>query len=59
MIRWSSLKNSNIEGFKASISNGYLKIIYNGGDEDVMEEVKALVREVKYQTKNDDKKNKN
>lgn len=51
LVRWSSLKNSNAEGFKASISNGYLKIAYTGDDEDVKEEVKALVREVKYQTK--------
>lgn len=57
LIRWTSLKNSNTEGFKASMSNGYLKIAYTGDDEDTMEEVKALVREVKYQAKSENKKN--
>lgn len=46
--RWSSMqKRSNIQGFKVSLSNGYIKIKYDGGDEDALEEVKALAREVK------------
>lgn len=47
--RWTKLKNTKSQGFKTSISNGYLKVSYTGGDEDVMEEVKALVRELKHQ----------
>lgn len=54
--RWSTLKNSATKGFKAAISNGYLKITYAGDNDDTMEEVKALVREVKHQVKEEKKK---
>lgn len=46
--RWTNLKNEKTEGFKVSLSNGYIRISYVGDDEDIKEEIKALAREVKY-----------
>lgn len=57
--KWTNLKTKKkTEGLKVSLSNGHIDIKYKGKDEDILEEVQALTREVQHLICGDkDKKN--
>ncbi len=55
--RWTNLKSkAQTPGLKVSLSNGHIKIQYKGKDNDTLEEVQALVREVQHLLCEDKKK---
>ena len=47
--RWTNLKTKKkTEGLKVSLSNGHIDIKYKGKDDETLEEIQALAREVQY-----------